>query len=144
MREVWRQRIIEAGQNYKLVYGELPAELAGLVEFFSEGRINYMQLLRRYLGRCSGGEAAWLPPARRFVWQKQYLPSRRNPKLEIVVAVDTSGSINKEDFQQFFGEIFTIVQSFPNYQLTVIQCDAAVQSVYRFSREKPLQKGNAL
>ena len=137
MREVWRQRIIEAGQHYRMTYGELPGELAGLVEFFSQGRINYMQLLRRYLGQCSGGEAHWLPPARRFVWQGQYLPSRQNPKLEIVVAVDTSGSIDKEDFQDFFGEIASIVQTFPNYQLTLIQCDTAITDVQRFSREKP-------
>ena len=44
MREVWRQRIIEAGQHYRMTYGELPGELAGLVAFFSQGRINYMQL----------------------------------------------------------------------------------------------------
>ena len=137
MREVWRQRIIEAGQHYRMTYGELPGELAGLVEFFSQGRINYMQLLRRYLGQCSGGEAHWLPPARRFVWQGQYLPSRQNPKLEIVVAVDTSGSIDQEDFQDFFGEIASIVQTFPNYQLTLIQCDTAITDVQRFSREKP-------
>lgn len=137
MREVWRQRIIEAGQHYRMTYGELPGELAGLVAFFSQGRINYMQLLRRYLGQCAGGEAHWLPPARRFVWQGQYLPSRQNPKLEIVVAVDTSGSIDQEDFQDFFGEIASIVQTFPNYQLTLIQCDSAITDVQRFSREKP-------
>lgn len=137
IREVWRQRIIEAGQHYKMTYGTLPGELAGLVEFFSAGRINYLQLLRRYLGQCSGGEARWLPPARRFVWQGQYLPSRQNPKLDIVVAVDTSESIVEKDFQDFFGEIGSIVQSFQNYQLTLLQCDAKITDVQTFSREKP-------
>ncbi|MBE6384551.1 MAG: hypothetical protein E7048_02675 [Lentisphaerae bacterium] len=137
MREVWRQRIIEAGQHYKMTYGTLPGELAGLVEFFSAGRINYLQLLRRYLGQCSGGEAHWLPPARRFIWQGQYLPSRQNPKLDIVVAVDTSGSIEEKDFQDFFGEIGSIVQSFQNYQLTLLQCDTRITDVQSFSREKP-------
>ena len=99
-----------------------------------------MQLLRRYLGQCSGGEAHWLPPARRFVWQKQYLPSRTNPALEFVVAVDTSGSINEETFQKFLGEVYGIIRQLKKYQLTLIQCDAKIQHVDRFSPEKPLLK----
>lgn len=139
MREVWRQRIIEAGQHYKMIYGDLPGEFADLVAFFSKSKINYLQLLRRYLGQCSGGESRWIPPARRFIWQGEYLPSRQNPVLEIVTAVDTSGSIEKEDFQRFFGEIASIVQSFPNYRLTLIQCDTVVTDVQRYSRERPFK-----
>ena len=137
MREVWRQRIIEAGQNYKMVYGSLPGGLAELVNFFAKGKTNRIQLLRRYLSLCTGGEAHWLPPARRFVWQGKYLPSHRDPKLEIVVAVDTSSSISEEDFQKFFSEIANTVNGFPNYKLTLIQCDSTIQDVQEFSKDKP-------
>ena len=144
MREVWRQRIIEAGQNYKMVYGSLPGELTELVEFFTKSKTNRIQLLRRYLSLCTGGESHWLPPARRFVWQKQYLPSHRDPKLEIVVAVDTSGSISEEDFQKIFSDIVNIVKGFPNYKITLIQCDCAIQDVQEFSTDKPLHKNPSL
>lgn len=137
MREVWRQRIIEAGQNYKMVYGSLPESLAELVNFFAKGKTNRIQLLRRYLSLCTGEEAHWLPPARRFVWQGNYLPSHKDPKLEIVVAVDTSGSIGEEDFQKFFSEIVNTVNGFPNYKLTLIQCDCEIQDVQEFSKDKP-------
>ena len=144
MREVWRQRIIEAGQHYRMTYGSLPGELAMLVESFQEGKINYLQLLRRYLGQCSGGESHWLPPARRFVWQGQYLPSRINPQLEIVVAVDTSGSIDKVQFQNFIGEIYSIVRQLENYHLTLIQCDSKIQNVQIYSPENPLKDAAAI
>ena len=140
IREVWRQRIIEAGQHYRMTYGSLPGELEMLVESFRASKINYLQLLRRFLGQCSGGESHWVPPARRFVWQKQYLPSRTNPALEFVVAVDTSGSINEETFQKFLGEVYGIIRQLKKYQLTLIQCDAKIQHVDRFSPEKPLLK----
>ncbi|MBQ4328287.1 MAG: hypothetical protein IJC27_01025 [Lentisphaeria bacterium] len=140
VREVWRQRIIEAGQSYKMAYGKLPGELEELVEFFSQSKTDYLQILRRYLSLCSGGESSWLPPARRFVWQKSYLPSHRNPKLEVVIALDTSGSISGEDFRNFFGEITAVVQSFPNYELTLVQCDSRIEKVEKFSREKPFSK----
>lgn len=140
IREVWRQRIIEAGQHYRMTYGKLPGELEMLVESFRASKINYLQLLRRFLGQCSGGESHWVPPARRFVWQKQYLPSRTNPALEFVVAVDTSGSINEEIFQKFLGEVYGIIRQLKKYQLTLIQCDSKIQHVDRFSPEKPLLK----
>ena len=140
IREVWRQRIIEAGQHYRMTYGSLPEELEMLVESFRESKINYLRLLRRFLGQCSGGESHWLPPARRFVWQGQYLPSRTNPTLEFVVAVDTSGSIDEEIFQKFLGEVNGIVRQLKKYQLTLIQCDSKIQRVDRFSPEKPLLK----
>lgn len=137
MREVWRQRIIEAGQQYKMLYGVLPGELAELVQSFQEGKVDYLQLLRRYLGHASGGESHWLPPARRFVWQGMYLPSHTNPQIDIVVAVDTSGSIDEEQFRQIFGEIVSIVRGFPNYRLTLIQCDSQIQSVNEYSANNP-------
>lgn len=144
VKEVWRQRIIEAGQSYKMAYGKLPGELEELVDFFSQSRTDYLQILRRYLSLCSGGESSWLPPARRFVWQKSYLPSHRNPKLEVVVALDTSGSISEEDFRNFFGEIIAVVQSFPNYELTLVQCDSKIEKVEKFSREKPFSKNTPI
>ena len=137
MREVWRQRIIEAGQHYKMTYGLLPGELAELVQSFQTGKIDYLQLLRRYLSRMCGGESHWLPPARRFVWQGMYLPSRTHAKIDIVVAVDTSGSIDEAQFQQIFGEIVSIVRGFPNYRLILIQCDAEIQSVEEYSVNNP-------
>jgi predicted metal-dependent peptidase len=140
IREVWRQRIIEAGQHYRMTYGSLPGELEMLVESFRESKINYLQLLRRFLGQCSGGESHWLPPARRFIWQGQYLPSRTNPALEFVVAVDTSGSIDQEIFQKFLGEVYGIIRQLKKYQLTLIQCDSRIQHVEQFSPEKPLLK----
>ena len=144
MREVWRQRIIEAGQNYKMVYGSLPGGLAELVNFFAKGKNNRIQLLRRHLSLCTGGKAHWLPPARRFVWQGKYLPSHKNPKLEIVVAVDTSSSISEEDFQNFFSEIVNTVNGFPNYKLTLIQCDCEIQDVQEFSKDKPFCKNTQI
>ena len=140
MREVWRQRIIESGQYYKMVYGTLPGELEELVDFFAKSKTNRIQILRRYLSLCAGGEAHWLPPARRFVWQGQYLPSRQDPKLEIVVAVDTSGSIDEEQFNLFFSEISNTVNAFQNYELTLIQCDCHIQDVQVFSKSNPFRK----
>ena len=64
--------------------------------------------------------------------------------MEIVVAVDTSGSVSEEAFQRFFSEIVNTVKGFTNYKLTLIQCDCTVQDVQEFSTEKPFCKKTPL
>ena len=52
----------------------------------------------------------------------------------LVVAVDTSGSITKDDLQQFASEIDDILNQYPT-TVTVIYCDTKVQQVEEFTAE---------
>ncbi len=139
MREVWRQRILETAQNYEMMHGVLPGDIADVVRQFRESKIDYMQRLRRYLTLHSGGEAQWLPPARRFVWQKMYLPSRNDAALEAVLAIDTSGSTGPH-LQKFFGDTLQIMRQFGKFHLTVIQCDAKIHDVTVLTEDSRMPK----
>ena len=139
MREVWRQRILETAQNYEMMHGLLPEDIAEVVAQFRESKIDYMQKLRRYLTLHSGGESQWLPPAKRFVWQKMYLPSRSNAALEAVLAIDTSGS-TQSYIHKFFGDTFKIMRQFGKFHLTVIQCDAEITDIQEFSESSRIPK----
>ena len=140
MREVWRQRILETAQAYEMMYGTLPGDIAEVVRQFRESKIDYMQKLRRHLTLHSGGEAQWLPPAKRFVWQKMYLPSRRNGALEAVLAIDTSGS-TQGYLEKFFGDTLKIMRQFGKFRLTVIQCDAQVTDVQAYTEDSRAPRG---
>ncbi len=58
---------------------------------------------------------------------------------EIVIAVDTSGSIGSEELQQFAGEITAICDEAKPEAIHVVYCDAAVQGVQRFEPSEPIQ-----
>jgi predicted metal-dependent peptidase len=139
MREVWRQRILETAQAYEMMHGTLPADIAEVVQQFRESKIDYMQKLRRYLTLHSGGETKWLPPAKRFVWQKMYLPSHNNGRLEAVLAIDTSGS-TQDYLDQFYGDTLKIMRQFGRFQLTVIQCDAEITEVKEYTENSRTPK----
>ncbi|MBQ7178068.1 MAG: hypothetical protein IJS08_11700, partial [Victivallales bacterium] len=139
MREVWRQRILETAQNYEMMHGLLPGDIAEIVQQFRESKIDYMQKLRRYLTLHSGGDMQWLPPAKRFVWQKMYLPSRNNASLEAVLAIDTSGS-TRAYIDKFFGDVLKIMRQFGKFHLTVIQCDATITDVQEYTENSRVPK----
>ena len=58
---------------------------------------------------------------------------------ELVIVVDTSGSIGREALEQFAGEIAAINQDAQPELIRVIYCDAAVQGVEEFSPSEPIR-----
>ena len=52
-------------------------------------------------------------------------------RLRAVVAIDTSGSTTA-DLPQFFSELTSLLGTFGEYELTVIQCDCEIQHVDSF------------
>jgi predicted metal-dependent peptidase len=45
-----------------------------------------------------------------------------------VISIDTSGSVNESLLSTFLGEINSIMQSYPNYEIDLLTADAKVQS----------------
>jgi predicted metal-dependent peptidase len=58
---------------------------------------------------------------------------------EIVIAVDTSGSIGKRELEQFAGEISAISEETQPEAIHVVYCDAAVQSAQEFRASEPVR-----
>lgn len=52
-------------------------------------------------------------------------------KSKILVAIDTSGSVNNSEICDFFSEINHIVKS--NVDVDICECDAAIDRVYRYT-----------
>ena len=131
-----RRIVVQAAQIAERRQGKLPAHIRAVVDKLRKPELNWKELLKQFVTSCYGGSRRWLPPARRYVGMGLYLQSRRNERLEAVLAVDTSGSTTKE-LPQFFAELTNLLQSFGNYELTVIQCDCEVQHVESFSDDRP-------
>ncbi len=131
-----RERLTSAVQQAERTRGTLPAGLKRIVEAVLRPEIGWKELLAQFVTSCYGGSRRWLPPARRHVWQGLYLQSRRSEKLRAVVAVDTSGSTSG-DLAKFFSELNALLGTFGAYELTVVQCDAAVGAVETFDDASP-------
>ena len=131
-----REKIVESATQYKKRIGTLPDHLSQIVEDFQAGKLRWQELLAQFVTSCFGGSRRWLPPNRRYISSGLYLQSRRDSRLQAVLAFDTSGSTG-EELPQFAAEFTNLLNTFGQYDLTVICCDSQIQSVETYSQDKP-------
>ena len=118
-------------------------EPAGIERPLSESRQSqqdWRAILRDFVAATTPSDYRWTPPNRRYIASGLYLPSvERQGVGEIVIAVDTSGSIGKRELEQFAGEISAISEEAQPEAIHVVYCDAAVQSAQEFRPSEPVQ-----
>lgn len=120
--------------------GQMPAKLDRLVRDIVDPKVNWVDVLRRFVQLQAKNDYRMMPPNRRYIHRGLYLPSLRSEELpEVVIAVDTSGSITDKDVDQFASEISSMLQNFDT-NITVLYCDTKISNVEEFtSRDLPLQ-----
>ena len=132
-----RGRVVSAARQIERMRGTLPGNLQKLLSELLEPKLRWQELLAQFVTICYTGKRRWLPPSRRHLSQGLYLPSLRSKKLRAVVALDTSGSTSS-DLPQFFSELSSLMASFGDYELSVLQCDTVIQKIEHFSDRAPL------
>jgi predicted metal-dependent peptidase len=101
-------------------------------------------VLRHFVEQAAKNDYSWLSPSRRYLSQGLVLPGLYSKELgRIVVAVDTSGSIDTAALDQFAAEISNIFEQF-HTEIFVIYCDTRVQGFQSFQRYDLPLKLNAV
>ena len=137
LAEKIREKIVAVAQQMQRTRGDIPAHLESVVRAALKPQIRWQEVLAQFVTSCYGGSRRWLPPNRRHIGQGLYLQSSRKEMLRAVVAVDTSGSTTN-DLPQFFSELISLLNSFGDYELTVIQCDCEIADVSKYDAFKPI------
>jgi predicted metal-dependent peptidase len=134
----WQVAVAQARQVAK-GRGELPGGLARLVEEVLQPRVDWREVLREFVSAHARNDYSWCPPNRRFIHQGLYLPGLRSEELgEVVLAVDTSGSIGEKELAGFAAEAQGILEAF-ECSLTILYHDSQVQKVQHWrSGDGPL------
>jgi len=136
--KAWPARVIAAVQQAERRQGTVPTAVHRLVRFIRNPQLPWQEILRGLLSRGLNRERQWTPPNRRFVAQGLYLPGySRQPRLDIAVAIDTSGSTRRY-LEYFLSELNGIVSAFGDYRLRLLQCNAAIQIDAIYTPSEPL------
>jgi predicted metal-dependent peptidase len=123
------RRATQRGLEMARQRGTLPAGAERLIEDLDRPRYDFREVVPRFLkGRLGRNRATWSRPNRRqlavhgTVW-----PGRRGVGTgELVVALDTSGSITDAQLRGFCGAIAQVVDQCLPKRITVLDVDAKV------------------
>jgi predicted metal-dependent peptidase len=133
----WKNKMMAAAQQCKNCGTDLGNYQKYLDDLFSS-KVHWKEILRQFLTPLFDSTRKWLPPNRRHVYKKMYLPSMRKEKqLNIVIAIDTSGSTVGDIVKTFVSEVYAILNSFGGYQLRLIQCDLEIKDDVIYDMDHP-------
>ncbi len=114
--------------------GSLPAGIVRQVDKLQSADLDWREILQRFLASCADNDYTWSTPNRRYLFQDIYMPSRWEQRLrDIVVAVDSSGSVDTKTLAMFMTELRRVLESYDT-TLTVFYHDTKVQKVEVLSR----------
>ena len=121
--------------------GLMPAHFMSQVELINKPPVlSWQAILKKYVGTISANKRKTRMRLNRRQPKRFNLPGRVDDKvLKIAVAIDTSGSVDDHMIAQIFNEIFAILAK-RKHEITVIECDAQVQRVYRVKNAGEIQK----
>jgi predicted metal-dependent peptidase len=134
----WRVAVAQAEQ-VACPRGALPGGLDRLVTSVLRPAVRWEDVLREFVTAAARSDYGWSPPNRRFAHMGLYLPRLSGQSLgDVVVAVDTSGSIGPDLLNRFAAEAQGILDEY-DVTLYVVYHDAKVQHVQMWrSTDGPL------
>ena len=98
----------EAIRQGALAAGKLGSGGDRMFDDLLKTKIDWREALREFISTtCTGNDySTWRRPNRRFVSSGYYMPSGVSEQVgELVIAIDTSGSIGGRELAQFLGEV---------------------------------------
>lgn len=136
----WKVAVAQAAHVAKQT-GHLPGDIARMMEELFEPVLPWKSILHRFMTEKCNDDFSWSRGNRRFLAQGLYLPSRRSDDAmgEIVVCIDTSGSIGEKELNEFGSEIKGIVDEVRPSKVRVIYCDSRIAHIDEFGPDDDLQ-----
>ena len=123
------REVEEAIRQGVLVAGKLGSGGARDLEELLKPQIDWRDVLREFISTtCAGKDfSTWARPNRRFVSTGVYMPSGISEKVgELVIAIDTSGSIGQCELTTFLSEVKSVCDNVRPERIRLLYWDTRV------------------
>ena len=132
LEKKWKEALATATQEAQK-RGLVPAGMERYVDEILEGKVSWRHKLARYITNSMVSDFTWSRPSKRSASIGIYMPSVVRENVEIVVAVDTSGSIGQKELTEFLSEICSIARSFSNISMDLVIGDCQLTNHYQIT-----------
>ncbi len=120
--------------------GDIPLGLLRLYKSRIQPQLDWQSLLQRFIENCNDGDYTWSTPNKRYISQDIYLPSRKEPRIQVMaLAIDASGSVDDVLLSKFCTELESILEAYDT-SLFIMYHDTKVQKHENYTRaDRPLK-----
>jgi predicted metal-dependent peptidase len=115
----WQQRLAAAAQQAAMA-GKLSQTLARIVDNLLQPQLPWRMLLARYLKTAARDDYSFQKPSRRE--GDAIMPSLASSMIDVLVVLDTSGSIDDEELREFLSEV-DVIKGQIRARVTLHACD---------------------
>jgi len=126
LKEEWENRISEAYINAKQ-RGDLPVGMERLIGKLHKEKIDWRTALRRFIVNEIPSDYSWCKPSKKSIACGYYLPDIVKEKVEIIIVIDTSGSVGQKELVDFLSEIIGMSKAYQDkIDMRLITCDCEI------------------
>ena len=134
IRDEIKEAMLSAAQTSDA--GNLPANVKRLIQELTEPKMDWRELLRMQLESTIKSDYTWMRTSRKSWHMDAVMPGMRTTDaIDIVVMVDTSGSISDAQARDFLSEVKGIMETFEDYRIHVGTFDTDVHNVQLYSSD---------
>lgn len=134
LRDEWREAVIQAAKNAGA--GNTPGAIQRLVKDITAPVMDLRDLLRIQFSGSVKSDYTWMRPNRKAWHTGAIMPGQiPGEELDIVVALDASGSIDEGMLMDFLGMVQGSLDQFTSYKVRVVTFDTDVYNEDTFTSD---------
>jgi predicted metal-dependent peptidase len=131
----WRV-IMDHAEKAAKMRGSMPGGVARAIKDMLNPEMPWQEMLRQFLRDQAKDDYTWRKPSVAGIANGMLLPGLRSDRMgEIVVAIDTSGSVDGPLLKSFLSEVAAIHAELRPSKLIVMDCDWSIHNIAEFSPE---------
>jgi len=116
--------------------GNVPGGVKRMIKDLIEPVMDWRELLQQQIESTVKSDFTWARPSRRSWHMDAVMPGMKpGEQIDVVIGIDTSGSITDQDLKIFLSEIKGIMEAYDEYKITVMGWDTEVGNVAIFSSD---------
>jgi predicted metal-dependent peptidase len=112
----------------KFKSGEVPESIERFFNLDVFGKVDWRDELRVAIDKYFRDDYVVMPPSKKLLYNGIYLPSNISQTFRLVIAVDSSGSVDEELLNEFLSEVNFLMSLVSNYQIELLVCDDKIHS----------------
>lgn len=134
-QEEFKQAVLAAAKSAKDA-GEVPAGIRRMIKELTNPKMDWRELLAAQIKSCVPSDYMWERGSRKTRSMGIHMPDMdREDRVEVCVAIDTSGSISEQMLRDFLGEIQGIMEQFTDFEIQIWTFDTQVYNRQVFGPE---------